>query len=253
VLITTVVKDLWDSFWNSVVPSKLAVDTTAIQSMPGFYIPRDTIIEGMSLLEATEAMEKRLPGYRWWIDWVGSDTLILRFEQGEGELGGPGVEKVIPTSAPNHQFMLEPQNEAIRNRVIVTGALPGGVDGDGVPQPDRPITTAMVDAASISAFGELTEYIEDKSLNTIDAMRQRAEYELGNRAWEFWQTAMELQDFALRPGHLVELAFPESLPTPGLGIDGTNFNDFFSVDETRDVVERGRLNRVVTFREVRFT
>lgn len=220
---TDAITDLWAYAWPEINRTKVVTDTKTFSAKEEFKY--------VNLTQATNRLLEFLDEYVWWIEWDGSAYYLRLEPKGETPTG-----KTIDADDIGAEFDIEPSNADVRNFAYVLG---GQMDGT------ESILGYYFDVNSYGKFGWRTApAIRDGKIVDANRATDRAMREVKEKAWEYYELTVSIWDFALNPGDKVTLYLPV------VGIDGVNFSDQYVVTETVDRYARGKVDRVVTFREI---
>lgn len=240
VLVSDVVEDLFTDYWSD-------VDITGIQATNEF-VQLQTVkateseiheVQGIrfnsfdSLYDAMELLTQQVAGWEWWLDTTDGDDIVLHFEQADqGAASGIGESDIV------HPFELTPENEEVVNHVIVFGPT-SAQDGSRLP-----VWGDARSSASESIYGYRFKVFHEPALASRQLLKDRAAAILLETQAEYWSTVVEA------PGHKTLLPGRQvTLNLSNYGLDGTNFQNEYIVQETRDVFELSRWTRNLVLRE----
>lgn len=241
VKITDAIKDLWGEFWSSVTLSGV-VDADEFINLQETD-PEEEEARGLQyfwnddLFEATDELVSLLPGYVWHLDTTDGDNIVLRVEKASSALA-----LSIGDSDILYPFEAQPLNTDIVNNVVVAGPRPS--EGE----PSLPAFGFALDTASESQFGTRLRSFFEPRLESKQLLQQRAEEILAVKAWEFWQIDVETPDLkgtTVRPGRKVTLSISS------IGVNDSDFQEDYIIEEIRDVVQDGHWFRNMTLMEFR--
>jgi hypothetical protein len=225
---TDMLDTLWAGYWPEVDRSGIQVDARDTDE-------EMTFVYG-DLARFTNRICRQLLGdYVWWVEWAGL-TRVLRAGRYNYNLTG----KTINEMDIGWSYELAPQDWDYRSEIHVVGG-----DGGG-PDPSDPGGGGYGDYFAV--YGKYPSVppadprpilIHDPNVATNEQAAQRAWGEHWRRRLRH-KVRFALQDYSLVPGNVVTL----NLPTIGVN------NEAYSVEQTEDTYERGRVEREVELQEV---
>lgn len=241
--VSDVVEDLFTNFWSD-------VDITGIQATAEFVklqlvqTPTEGggslgTVEGIrfdrfdNLYDAMELLTNQVPGWEWWLDTSDGDDIVLYFEEADqGTPAGIGESDIL------YPFEIEPENQRVINHVILFGPTTSN------NLATKPVVGEARSTTSQGIYGYRPKIFPETTLVSRDLLNARAEEILHETLAEYWTVAIGVPESrAVLPGRQVFLNLPN------YGLDGTNFQQDFVVQETRDRFERGYWTRDLVLRE----